>query len=377
MERSPYEAPPGAQSEVEAAAPTFVAGPAGTHRVPDLPVPAGPEVRSTPIPGSWPPFDDTHRAEPNQGAHRGWATPRGRRGGPRVVAVAAVAALVGGVAGAGAAGFARQGTSGTGSAQVAPAIKTATNSSPASSVTQIVNEVSPAIVEITADNGDGSTDQGTGMIITSTGEVLTNNHVIAGATGITVTLDNSTKQLAARLIGTDPDKDVSLLQIQGVSGLPSVTFGDSTKVQVGDPVVAIGNALALGDSATVTSGIVSALNRQVTAGDSTSNASETLNGMIQTDAAINPGNSGGALVNGAGQVIGMNTAAAGSSPDGTSAQNIGFAIPSSELTSLIAGLRSGGDGSQNGLGGSGNSASGGGSGSGSGSGGDGGSPFPF
>jgi S1-C subfamily serine protease len=166
-----------------------------------------------------------------------------------------------------------------------------------------------------------------------------------------------------------------------------VTFGDSSQVQVGDPVVAIGNELALGDSATVTSGIVSALNRQVTAGDSSSNATETLNGMIQTDAAINPGNSGGALVNAAGQVIGMNTAAAGSSGNGTSAQNIGFAIPSTELESLISGLRSGGDGSQSGVGSSGSGSSGsgstgsggsgsGGSGSGgSGSGGSGGFPF--
>jgi S1-C subfamily serine protease len=206
------------------------------------------------------------------------------------------------------------------------------------------------------------------MIITSTGEVLTNNHVIDGAASVTVALDNSTKQLPATVIGADPDKDVALLQIQNVSDLPVVTFGNSSKVQVGDEVVAIGNALALGDNASVTSGIVSALGRQVTAGDSSGSGSETLNNMIQTDAAINPGNSGGALLNSSGEVIGMNTAAAGTTSDGTSAQNIGFAIPSSELESLISGLRSGGDGSQSSLGTSG-SSSGSGSNSGSGSGG--------
>ncbi|HWE71248.1 MAG TPA: trypsin-like peptidase domain-containing protein, partial [Acidimicrobiales bacterium] len=126
---------------------------------------------------------------------------------------------------------------------------------------------------------------------------------------------------------------------------PTVTFGDSSQVQVGDPVVAIGNALALGASPSVTSGIISALNRQVTAGDSIGSSMETLTGMLQTDAAINPGVSGGALLNSSGQVIGMNTAATGST-NGASAQNIGFAIPSNQLESLVSGLQSGGDGSQ-------------------------------
>jgi putative serine protease PepD len=237
------------------------------------------------------------------------------------------------------------------------------------SISQIVKKVSPAIVSITADDGDGSGDEGTGMIITSSGEVLTNDHVIAGAESVTVALDGSTQQLSATVVGADPDKDVALLKIQGQSGLPTVTFDDSSGVQVGDQVVAIGNALALGDSPSVTSGIVSALNRTITAGDSSGDGTETLSGMIQTDAAINPGNSGGALLNSSGEVIGMNTAAAGTTSDGTSAEDIGFAIPASELESLISGLRSGGDGSQSSLGSSGSSGS---SGDGSGGYGDGG-----
>ncbi len=124
--------------------------------------------------------------------------------------------------------------------------------------------------------------------------------------------------------------------------LPTVTFGNSKKAVVGDAVVAIGNALGLAaGTPTVTQGIMSALGRTLTAGgDGT--PLETLNGMIQTDAAINPGNSGGPLIDTAGQVIGMNTAVAGASSDGTSAQNIGFAIPVSKIESLLPVLQKGG-----------------------------------
>ena len=310
--------------------------------------------------GGWPPVDDRYQAG---GGRSGSGTPRKSTLGRRaVVAIAAVAVLAGGTVGAGAALIAHNGSHGAVDAHN-PTIKVVNSSSAATSIGHIVKSVSPAIVEVSAGDGNGSGDEGTGMIISSNGEVLTNNHVIDGATTVTVALDNSSKQLPATVIGTDPDKDVALLQITNVSGLPTVTFANSSQAQVGDPVVAIGNALALGDSASVTSGIVSALGRQIIAGDSSSSATETLTGMIQTDAAINPGNSGGALLNSSGQVIGMNTAAAGSASDGSSAQNIGFAIPSSRLVSLLPGLRAGGDGSQSSVG---TSSSGTGSGSGSG-----------
>jgi putative serine protease PepD len=201
------------------------------------------------------------------------------------------------------------------------------------------------MVAVFATNGSQSQDEGAGMIITQTGEVLTNDHIIDGATAITVALDGSTTQLPATLVGADPDKDVALLQITNQNGLPAVIFGDSSKVAVGDPVVAIGNPLAPGGQGSVTSGAISALDRPMTAGDRAGTSTETLTGLLQTDAAINPFNSGGALLNSSGEVIGMSTAAAGSA-DGTAAQNIGFAIPSNQLVSLLAGLRSGGDGSQ-------------------------------
>ncbi|HEY1734883.1 MAG TPA: trypsin-like peptidase domain-containing protein, partial [Acidimicrobiales bacterium] len=156
----------------------------------------------------------------------------------------------------------------------------------------------------------------------------------AGAHSITVTLPGSSTTHRATLVGADQADDIALLRIEGVSGLPTVTFGDSSTVQVGDPVVAIGNALGLGGSPTVTSGIISAENRQITASRD-DGGTETLGGMLQTDAAINPGSSGGPLVDSAGQVVGMNTAGAGASSDGSSAQNIGFAIPSNRISAVV------------------------------------------
>jgi S1-C subfamily serine protease len=192
-------------------------------------------------------------------------------------------------------------------------------------IPSLVQKVEPSIVSIDV-KGQGTEDQGTGMIISSKGYVITNNHVIAAAVhggSITVTRTGSTKSLPATLIGTNPIDDVALI-----------------KIVVGDAVVAIGNALGLAaGTPTVTQGIVSALGRTVTAGSSSS--SETLNNMIQTDAAINPGNSGGPLLDSHGDVIGMNTAVAGSLPDGSSAQNIGFAIPVATIESLLKQLEAG------------------------------------
>jgi putative serine protease PepD len=213
------------------------------------------------------------------------------------------------------------------------------------SIPTLVKQVLPSIVSIDAKSA-GSEDQGTGMIISADGMVITNNHVIAiAASGgtITVTRSGSTEALSTDLVGRDPSNDVALLKIKGASALPPVTLGDSSKVEVGDAAVAIGNALGLAaGTPTVTSGIISALGRTVTAGDSSGSSTETLTNMIQTDAAINPGNSGGALLDAVGDVIGMNTAVAGTLSSGESAQNIGFAIPSSRIESLLPELEKGG-----------------------------------
>jgi S1-C subfamily serine protease len=178
---------------------------------------------------------------------------------------------------------------------------------------------------------------GTGMILTPTGEVLTNAHVVKGATSINVTLFHETQARAADVISSDASADVALLQIRGARGLPTVKLGDSDKLRVGDDVIAIGNALALPGGSTVTEGIVSALGRSI------SDPSEQLSNLIQTDAAINPGNSGGPLVNAAGEVVGMNTAVIQGTPSGDAiAQNIGFAIAANTFKQTLTQLRKGG-----------------------------------
>ena len=192
-------------------------------------------------------------------------------------------------------------------------------------VKAILAKVEPSVVDIVASNRRGS-GEGTGVIISSDGYVLTNAHVVDGANRVSVAVAGGSRALSATVVGADDANDVALLKIEGASGLPAAELGRSADVGVGEDVVAIGNALGLRGDPTVTRGIVSALNRTV----------ENLTGMIQTDAAINPGNSGGPLVNSAGQIIGINTAVAAQG-----AQNIGFAIPIDKAKSLADRLKSG------------------------------------
>jgi S1-C subfamily serine protease len=216
-------------------------------------------------------------------------------------------------------------------------------------VQAVLSRVEPAVVAIdsqsggTAGSGDFVEAAGTGMILTPDGEVLTNNHVVSGATSVTVTLFGQTKALPAHVLGTDPSVDVALVQIDHASDLPTVTLGDSSQTRVGDSVLAIGNALALAGGPSVTEGIVSAENRSLSA-QNDSGQTENLTGLLQTDAAINPGNSGGPLVDSQAQVVGMNTAVASSSSGNAPTQNIGFAITVDSVKPLLAQLRKGGTG---------------------------------
>ena len=189
----------------------------------------------------------------------------------------------------------------------------------------ILAKVEPSVVDIVASSRRES-GEGTGIIISPDGYILTNAHVVSGASRVSVATAASSKALTATVVGADEAHDVALLKVDDASGLPAAELGRSADMKVGDDVVAIGNALGLRGDPTVTRGIVSALNRTV----------ENLTGMIQTDAAINPGNSGGPLVNSAGQVIGINTAVAA---DG--AQNIGFAIPIDKAKALGDRLKTG------------------------------------
>lgn len=176
---------------------------------------------------------------------------------------------------------------------------------------------------------------GSGMILTAGGEVLTNDHVVAQATSITVTVSGHSTPLRAVLVGADAPVDVAVLKVVGAANLPIVHFGSSAGVVVGDPVLAIGNALALSNTEpSVTEGIISAEGRTIRAG-AQCEASEELTGLLQTQAAINPGSSGGPLVTGNGLVVGMNTATGSSTPGNPRAQNIGFAIPIDAIEALL------------------------------------------
>lgn len=199
--------------------------------------------------------------------------------------------------------------------------------------------VDPAIVDINTIVGSGQA-AGTGMILTSDGEVLTNNHVVNGSTTIHVTLaGHSATTYTAHVVGVAPAGDVALIQIEGVSGLPTVTIASSANVKVGDPIVALGNALGAGGSPSVTSGSVIALNQTITASEG-GGQSEQLKGMIQSDAPISPGDSGGPIVNSAAQVIGMITAG---DVQGFRSQTstVNYAIPSDTAISFVNRIRTG------------------------------------
>jgi S1-C subfamily serine protease len=187
----------------------------------------------------------------------------------------------------------------------------------------VYDEVEPGIVDVTANlQYLQETAKGTGFVIdAAAGLVLTNNHVIDGATSVTVTLVTSGKSYPARILGYDVADDLALLQLRGATGLKAVTTGDSSLVKVGAPVLAMGNVGGQGGSPTVALGVISDLDRTIIASDQTSGLTETLHGMLQTSADIRPGDSGGPLADAAGQVIGIDTAAGG----GTAYS--GYAIP--------------------------------------------------
>lgn len=206
------------------------------------------------------------------------------------------------------------------------------------SIASIVSKVTPAVVSIISETrssgyslffGSGTSQSaGTGMIVSSDGYVLTNKHVIEGASKVQVVTSSGDTYDDVDIVGEDPLNDVAYLKINGAKDLPTITLGDSKSIAVGQPVLAIGNALGVYQNS-VTQGIISGTGRSVTASDSNGSNSETLTDMLQTDAAINPGNSGGPLVNAAGDVIGINTAVS------TSANGLGFAIPISATKGML------------------------------------------
>ncbi|MDN3028782.1 trypsin-like peptidase domain-containing protein [Streptomyces sp. S.PB5] len=285
--------------------------------------------------------------------------PKKRARGPLALlaAVAIVAAAIGG-------GTAYGIQELTGSDTVASS-STSTNVIPSAAkgtVSGVAKAVSPSIVEINATSNAGEST-GSGVIITGDGEIITNNHVISGASTIKVSTSDG-KTYTANVVGTDPAKDLALIKLENASGLSAATLGDSDGVQVGDQVVAIGSPEGL--TGTVTSGIVSALNRDVTVStdegrqqqgggqwpfefggqqfNGDTGSSTTTYKAIQTDASLNPGNSGGALIDMNGNIIGINSAMYSASSDASTAgsSGLGFSIPINTVKSDLATLRAGG-----------------------------------
>ena len=206
----------------------------------------------------------------------------------------------------------------------------------------LANKVDPGIVDVTSQL-DNATAEGTGMIISPDGLVLTNNHVINGATNVSARLVVSGKTYTAQVVGYDSTDDVALLQLQGASGLPTVSLGNSGQVKVGQAVLALGNAGGRGGLPSTAQGTINGLNRTIQASDQGANTEETLHGMLQTNAPIQEGDSGGPLVSAAGKVIGMDTAANTSSGLGGNqpAATTGFAIPINRAISIATQIADG------------------------------------
>jgi S1-C subfamily serine protease len=192
----------------------------------------------------------------------------------------------------------------------------------------VIAKTSPGIVQITVQTSQGS-DLGSGVIIDKNGYIVTNNHVVNGASTVTVQLANGTTINNANVVATDSVDDLAVVKIPTSSKLTVVPIGDSSKLSVGQTVYAIGNPL--GNTQTVTHGIISALNRTVSEGS----GAAAIPDAIQTDAPINPGNSGGALINTQGQLIGIPTLSAVDPETNTEANGVGFAISSNRVQNIV------------------------------------------
>ena len=292
------------------------------------------------------------------------AAPKKRTRGPLALlaAVAIVAAAIGGGT-----AYGIQELTGNDTVTSSSTGTTVVPSSAKGTVAGVAKAVSPSIVEINATSNAGEST-GSGVVITGDGEIITNNHVVSGATSIKATTSDG-KSYTAKVVGTDSKKDLALIKLEHVSGLKTATLGDSGGVQVGDTVVAIGSPEGL--TGTVTSGIVSALDRDVTVStdenqqqhqgggngqwpfefggrefNGDTGSSTTTYKALQTDASLNPGNSGGALIDMNGNIVGINSAmysaASGSSSSGAGSVGLGFAIPINTVKADLATLRAGG-----------------------------------
>ena len=265
--------------------------------------------------GAWP--DSEPAGGPPPSSSRGY--------GRGLVAILFATSLVGAILGAGGTYMALRASGALNQAAATPAGGAGPNvsvQSDASTVIAAVTRVSPAVVQIVTSDAAGTTSVGSGIVYDSGGWILTNKHVVAGARTIAVRLRDD-RRAAATVYGVDTLTDLAIVKVDGATDLVAAPIGSSAALQVGELAIAIGNPLGLDYSDSVTTGIISALGRDISVAseDPSSKTSTSLHGLIQTDAAINPGNSGGPLVDASGRVVGVTTASA------ATAQGIGFAIP--------------------------------------------------
>ncbi|MFD3807394.1 S1C family serine protease [Streptomyces sp. NPDC058619] len=341
---------------------------------------------SYPPPPAYPPapapgWHEAHRPPVMQGetappATTAWSgpahaapSPRARKPVALLAAVALAAAVIGGGTAAAVQQFVGHSAAGSGGGVSGSNV----SQSNIGTVSGVAEQVSPSVVRIDTRTGSGQ-GTGSGIVLTADGEIVTNNHVISGASEIQVTMSDGTKY-GAKIVGTDPDKDLALIKLEGASGLKPAKLGNSGGLKVGDQVVAIGSPDRL--TGTVTSGIVSALEREVNVPKSEQQSPQSqqqgggfpfsyggrqFNGntgsettsykAIQTDASLNPGNSGGALVNMNGEIVGMPSAIYSPSSDaaGAGSVGLGFAIPVDTVKADLDSLRKGGPGAGQGSG---------------------------
>ena len=214
-----------------------------------------------------------------------------------------------------------------------PSSSSGGSSAPSGSVDATAAKVDPGLVDINTKLGNQGAAAGTGMVVSQSGTVITNNHVISGATSITATDIGNGRTYKARVVGYDQTHDVAVIQLIGASNLQTVTLGDSSTVHVGQSVVTVGNAGGAGGTPSAAAGTVTALGQSITTSGELDSSSEHLAGLIALDGSLQPGDSGGPLVNSSGEVVGMDTAAsAGFGFQSSSGQD--FAVPINQVVSL-------------------------------------------
>ncbi|MGH3669947.1 MAG: S1C family serine protease, partial [Pseudonocardiaceae bacterium] len=222
-----------------------------------------------------------------------------------------------------------------------PLVSSANPSDEAVDLAVLAATVNPTLVDVNTQLGYQNAEAaGTGIVLTPSGEILTNNHVINGATSISVTDIGNGQTYPATVVGYDRSRDIAVLQLQGASGLQTAPIGDSSGVAIGNQIAAIGNAGGVGGTPSTTTGTVSGLNQTIAVGDDSSGSTQRLTGLIQVAASVQPGDSGGPLVNAAGQVIGINTAGSSGTQFDT-ADDQGYAIPINDAIAISKQIRRG------------------------------------